>query len=125
MSRRRLLLVVGAAALLGAGFALFVWLTSPTPGVSWDNFRRLRVGMPKKDVKVLLGEPNEVFGSGGWTREEWQGKEVVISLSFDLYQRLQSGDAFPPMPAQRYGPAVEHLGHEESLLDRIRRWLRL
>jgi len=55
--RRRLLLAVGAVSLLGvAGFALSLWFTSPTPGVTWENHRRLRVGMALSDVKALFGE---------------------------------------------------------------------
>lgn len=56
MGRRRLLLGVGAVVLLG-GLALFHWLTAPTPGVTWDNFRRLRKGMSARQVEALLGKP--------------------------------------------------------------------
>jgi hypothetical protein len=58
MRRRRLLLAVGMVVLLGvAGFGLH-WLTRPTPGITWDNFRRLRKGLSAKDVEALLGEPH-------------------------------------------------------------------
>jgi hypothetical protein len=58
MRRRRLLLVAGALALLGlAGLATFLWLTTPPPGVSRDNFYRLRKGMTLQEVEAILGEP--------------------------------------------------------------------
>jgi hypothetical protein len=43
MLRRRLLLAVGAVVLLGvAGFVLLTWLTTLTPGVTWENSDDLR-----------------------------------------------------------------------------------
>jgi hypothetical protein len=60
MNRRRWLLVVGAVALLGvAGFHLLIWLTISTPGVSLENFRRLRHGMSERDAEALLGKAQD------------------------------------------------------------------
>jgi hypothetical protein len=120
MRRRRLLLVVGAVVLLGvAGFVLLVWLTKPTPGVTWDNFRRLREGMSPKDVEALLGEPYDVEDYRTYTNRYWRGEEVVkISLEF-TEDGLKFGVA-----GHGLGP-VEGLHTDESLLDRIRRWLHL
>lgn len=130
MSRRRLLLGVGAVALLGLAGFLLLWLTSPTPGVTWENFRRLRKGMPTRHVEALLGEPSlPDVKQGIWTLRLWKGEEVAMSLSFES-GALHHGSAFP---AQFLGQAVikgfVHVEQvppvEETFLDRIRRLLRL
>jgi hypothetical protein len=131
MGRRRLLLVPGAATLFVVwGLALLLWLTTSTaaPGVSWENYRRLRIAMPARDVEVLLGKPHEVFPlqskSGepyGWT-SLWRGEHVVIRLSFELDQGLASGQA--ASQEEDFGTGqVENLHYDESILDRIRQWL--
>jgi hypothetical protein len=125
--RRRLLLAVGALALIGvAGFAFFLWLTSPTPapGVTWENSRRLRAGMSVRDVEALLGKPSpevtEIVGGG--TGRWWRGEEVDIELVFDA-DRVLFGVASSQW---KYGrPRIEYIRPAESFLDCIRRWLHL
>jgi hypothetical protein len=100
MRRRRLLLVVGAATLLAvAGYGLLRWLTAPTPGVTWENFRRLREGMTFQEVEALLGKPHKTDLIDGFTSlhywGQWQSEEVGICLGF-FPQRLSHGTAFPP-----------------------------
>ena len=116
MCRRRLF-GVGAVALLGVvGFVTFLWLTSPNPGASWDNFRRFREGMPVRDVEALLGKPCEVYESPTYPTRCWRGEEVEISLTFFSdtllcgYADLSNGDR-------------EYIRRDETFLDRIRRWL--
>ncbi len=130
MFRRRILLGAVAVALLGwGGFFLFLWLTSPTPGVTWDNFHRLRVDMSARDVEALLGKPNETFqAQANWTVKVWR-KGVIIQLSF-AGDRLDSGGCASPTHLHEWGKVevsgqVEPLHKGESFLDRIRRWLRL
>jgi hypothetical protein len=127
MRRRRLLLVVGAAILLVvAGFALLLWLTTPTPGVTLENFRRLRVGMSAKDVEALLGQPQEVSAlqsipgiSRCWRRDG----EVVIRLTFTIWQKLTGGEATPQGELANHVPPAFVPSPDETFLDRIRSWL--
>ena len=125
--RLRLLLGVGAVVLLGvAGFALVLWLISPTPRVSMENFRRLRKGMSERYVEALLGKPYKVteWAFEGSTRRLWRSQEVVIELVL-VADRVESGAAFPPAftgEGFNIGP-LENISTEASLLDRIRRWL--
>jgi hypothetical protein len=120
MRRRRLLLGAGAVVLLGvAGFSLFLWLTTPTPGATWENFHRLRKGMSLSDVKALLGEPDEMLPI--FTSKHWETNDIVIILSFDTDQRLLQGLAHT---AYQRGP-IKNIPDEVSFLDRIRRWLHL
>lgn len=133
MGRRRLLLVVGAVALLGvAGFVL--WLMSPTPGVTWENFHRLRKGMSSSEVEGLLGKPSlpyEASFDNPRQRQQriWHGKDVIISLQFDAGQRLLEGVAgseeFWANAAEADVEEFQLVPGDESLLDRIRRWLHL
>lgn len=122
MSRRRLLILMGAATLLTvAGFVLTLWITSPTPGVTWENFRRLRQGMTEKDVVALLGEsskPDVVrFGDGHIPTHlrRWRGEEVVIYLDFSQHvvigfpDDLKDGIAFPPALAMKFDEAMENI----------------
>ena len=125
MRRRRLLLGMGPVALLGMpGVASLLWLTRPTPGVTWENFHRLRFGMTARDVEALLGEPQEVDEVGGdWTTRRWRGDDFVISLSFDADQKLAFGGAFGVSDPTR--AILEPIHADESFLDRIRRLLHL
>ena len=127
MSRRRLLLGAGPVALLGmAGVALLLWLTRPTPGVTWENFRCLREGMSVRDVEALLGKPDRVLEGPARTHRFWQGEEVVISLTWDAgdADRLWVGFAEPP--GQEWNPNTNHFERirpYETFFDRIRRLL--
>ena len=128
MRRRRLLLGVGAVVLLVAGFVL--WITRPVPAVTWENFHHLRLGMSLRAVKALLGEPNEqriamervgIPASGILTGLIWRGEEIVIALRFDQ-DRLYFGNA--ASREEDFGAGhVELVPPDNSLLDRIRRWL--
>jgi hypothetical protein len=116
----RPLLGLGVVVLLGvAGFVLFLWPTNPAPatGITRDNFRLLRKGMPATDVTALLGEAHEVHG----LERVWRGGEITIWLTF-ADQRLWSGMANAPgAPTEN----VECLRTDETFLDRICRLLHL
>ena len=129
MRRRRLLLGMAAILLTVGGLALVHWLTAPTPGVTWENFRHLRIGMSVKDLEALLGEPYETAEQpDGVIQRVWRGEEVEITLWFgteedDVFRgRLASGAASFPRQPNSY---VENMCPDESVLDRIRRWLHL
>jgi len=125
MRRRRLLVGVGAVALLGvAGFASYLWLTSLAPGVTWASFRRLRLLMSSRDVEGVLGKPHETFETPAYTNKCWRGHEVVISATF-VHDRLHSARAVPPDPQNPDTVHREYAPPDESFLDRIRRWLHL
>ena len=113
MSRRRLLLAVLAFALLGvAGFTFLLWLTTPAPGVSLENFRGLRLGMSKRKWKSYSADRAScdlsLPDAGGRTK-------CAIYLYFDA-DGLKDGEA------HSY-PGCEHIRRLETFIDRIRRWL--
>jgi hypothetical protein len=115
MRRRRLLLIVMAATLLViAGFALFRWLTTPAPppGVTLENFRRLRRGMSLSEVEALLGNGHVEEGSYGWVSKD---KDIAIYLRIKENQVTQgyvrTHDQFDMeaiRPALDNYPAVYH-----------------
>jgi hypothetical protein len=92
---------------------------APSPGVTWDNYRQLWVGMPAKDVDELLGEPHEVHELPTCTHWSWCGEEVEVHLTFEG-DRLSGGVAFNAARSR-----VEFCLSTETILDRIRQWLHL
>jgi hypothetical protein len=125
MFRRRLLLGAGAVALFGAvGFVVFLWFASPTPGVTWENFHRLQEGMSARDVEALLGEPTKTLAlSAICTRKCWWSEEIEVLLDFNADDRLGYGKASSLAGWQEYTGHAEYLRKDETILDRIRRWL--
>jgi hypothetical protein len=104
MRRRRLLLCVGVVACLGLAVGGFVWLTLPPPGVTRENYERIREGMSQADVEAVLGVPPGAYGRGGiaeiassnsilvfdpsWRTECWAGDTISIQVSFDTDGRV-------------------------------------
>ena len=58
MRRRRLLLGAGALALLGAGWLVWaVWYYRPWDPIGSFTYRRLSLGMTRKEVETAIGLP--------------------------------------------------------------------
>ena len=55
--RRRLLVVLGALALLGVACGLVVWLMPPKPGITPANYERIEKGMTRRELEDLLAKP--------------------------------------------------------------------
>ncbi len=125
MSRRRILLALGAVPLLGVGgFFLFLCLTTPVPvrGVTGENFHRLWVSMSAKELEALLGEPCKVQDiAPGKTVRTWQGDAVNIMAFIDAEDGLTLGVAWPRHPGP--GDSFGYIRPPECFLDRVRRWL--
>lgn len=74
MWRRILLGFVFVTGIGGATFSLAFWLTRPEPGVSVENYHRLRWGMNKAAVEHLMGDPGDHRGDGHycWSRPGYE-----------------------------------------------------
>ena len=117
MSRPRLLLGVVVVALLGVvGFVIILWLTTPAPapvpGVTWEDFRRLREGTSVMDAEALLGIPWHVLKYPDHTVTRWRGEEVVIELDFHA-DRLTFGRG-RSCPPPEYSDHFEYIRTEDK-----------
>src|SRR5579864_6841898 len=90
MITRRRLLVLGLAGLPvgAAGLAVALVALRPEPGVTPENFRRLRIGMSEKEAEAILGGPGarQIYGVMRPTKT-WTGDGCVIWLAFNSSDR--------------------------------------
>jgi hypothetical protein len=120
MRRRRLLLgFVAAAGLWLAGAGLLLWPKPPAPGVTMENFRRLRVGMTQPQAEAVLGGPGLELpwpSRRAGTVKAWGRpfEGFAIYLEFGAGGRVTWADAGMP------GEPGEPLGDGDGLLDRLR-----
>jgi hypothetical protein len=131
MRRRRLLQGVGVLILLLglAGYVLpKVLIPAPQPGVTRDNFYRLRQDMTEAEVLALLGfggeEIIETVTPIGLKPRQWDDKKSLrIVLYFDRQGRVAGGDLIE-RGSQRV-EYIESLGtpRNGSVFDRLRAWL--
>jgi hypothetical protein len=115
---RRLLVVAGALGLLGlVGLFLVGSLLAPGPGVTRENFLRLRAGMRLAEVEATLGgRGSPIDGHGPEWSCVWQRETTEIVLRFDGQRRLVDGVAI--------GEGwTESFPSNEGFLDRLRRLL--
>jgi hypothetical protein len=134
--RKRLPVLVGVLFVLVAGAGLVtVWFRSCflSNSINLENFAKIQPGMSESDVEAILGGPAGNYSSGnyssGWVKTKsplrvwtgwpppvekaWITDEGCIVVLFD-----ESGKV---MSAQFWEPIVL----EESLLEKVRRWLGL
>jgi hypothetical protein len=124
--RYRLLLGLGSLVMLGllACHITFMWFTTPRfgpPGITWKNFRQLRVGMTESCVREILGEPVHISESLQQMRKMvvWRGDEedVIIHLIFGadncvVWGGGTTGDwAGQPIPLETGGGPLDRLRH--------------
>jgi hypothetical protein len=117
---KRMLAVCGLLLFLGLA-ALVGWhLLPPRPGVTPENFHRLRVGMTEREVEAILGQstrPMPPLPPSCWDGEHSHIFVVYLWGPFDGY--LVVGAQLDTDDSRR-----ESLpNHEPSLLERLRRGL--
>lgn len=66
--------------------ALALVVLSACSRVTPDNYAKLEAGMSREDVHRLLGDPDDVSGSGvgklTLTTETWNGSKHVVRVTF-------------------------------------------
>jgi hypothetical protein len=82
MLRHRVLVGAGVLALLGAVAGLWVATSfpSPGPGITEENYGRIREGMSREDVEAILGGPPGIYGEDiDWLyeRARWAFNEAL------------------------------------------------
>jgi hypothetical protein len=135
MKWRLLLLGAGVLALVGVAGLLVLWFTTPEPGVTKANYRRLGVGMTEAEVEHVLGRQGKLIPTGGDSTvvivtKEWYEGDLGIVLWLDSDHRLMGGSCFiwPEEVRLRLGPVEdpgEPLPDHLSIFDRLRRLLGL
>ena len=105
--RKRLLLSAGTMAAIVGVTLLVLAMLPPSAGVTNANFDRIEDGMSKAEVVSLLGENGITFGRAtSWYADD--GSSVVVVGFEDDCVIFK-----------------ECLPSHETILDKIRRWLRL
>jgi len=115
MKKRILIRLALLAFLAAAGFFLIVWWASPSNIVSMEQFNRIRGGMTDEEVLEVLGEPRtdepELQKARWKVVKEWRMEEGMgLRIGFD-----DNGNAI----------MFETFRRNESVLDKVRRWIRL
>ena len=108
--RKRVILAAGTMAGL-VGSALLVLAMLPRPGVTKANFDRIEDGMTRAEVQGFFrDQPHQVRSGGDLCACTWQGDDGSIALVVFRDDRAVE---------MRWGESTE------TILDKIRRWLRL
>ena len=115
MKKRIMLRLALLVLLAAAGFFLLVWWVSPSNIVSMEQYSRLRGGMTEQEILEVLGGPSTVDRNCKNARwkvvKEWRmEKDAGLRIGFD-----DNGNAI----------MFETFRRNESILDKIRRWMRL
>jgi len=85
--RRVVLIVVCVLVFAPFGYMMYVtrgWVTSQQLG-------RLKAGMAKKDVIVILGEPLNPKYDSTWDYHGWEEWGLLVRIRFDDGERLLDG----------------------------------
>jgi hypothetical protein len=125
MRRKRLLVILVIACAVLAGSVLLFRYLSPGPGVTLENFKRIRKGMTERDVEAILGTAGEKAYMWHTPCRIWQGKreKVGVVILFSEDGLVQSGLMAEPRPDD--GQDVYNVSDEaETFWDRLRRLLR-
>jgi hypothetical protein len=112
MCSYRLLAAILALTMLGLAAVLCLRLSTPAPGVTPENFERIREGMSVNEVEVLLGAKaiQAAFG------KSWVGPTYHALVLFDEDGRARSG-GIGKIDGSGH---PRHLRDEPSLLGRLR-----
>jgi hypothetical protein len=89
MRRRTLLVVLAGLAVVVAAGVVMLWPRPIKPGLTQDNFDRIRVGMTRPEVEAILGpwfahsargdwKWNLDAGTYYWLSDDWNDASVYI-----------------------------------------------
>jgi hypothetical protein len=119
--KRKLLVLVLVACVVGAGGVAAWYTMTPEPGVTAANFERLRPGMTPKQCESILGGPASLaVGSRLGLTLIWVGEAGSVSVFFSPELTAESGVVF-----DKDGKELRRCPLAPSLLDTIRRLLHL
>jgi hypothetical protein len=101
-------------------YVVYLEIKSRIPGVTIDNFRRLRAGMTESQIESYLGPKLGQTKNEGWegdnplpTTSLWEGPDFRVVVDFNGKGRASEIRLHP-----------KHRGElPETFADRVRRWL--
>jgi hypothetical protein len=104
-----------------------LWYAGSRPGVSTAHARRLSTGMSEGEVEALFGEkgaPGTVTEGGDVCySKQWRSDQVRVVIVFHKSTHtIVEGAYYLVLPNSELG-SPHSLEPEESILNRIRRWL--
>jgi hypothetical protein len=113
ITKKRLLWVASLPLTIAVIFGILA-LLPPRPGVTKANFDRIQEGMTQAEVEVIFDKPGEVREVVRWSLMlRWRSDDgAVATVSF-------SGDDELVVHSKTWTDS------DETILDRIRRWLHL
>jgi hypothetical protein len=100
-------------------FSLAIIALRPKPGVTRENFDRLRTGMSEQEVESILGCPGEFFGCMTFcTYKSWDGQDcwIVVRFSQLIGVGAEEGSCSTP-------DGIQVAMREATWIDRECRWL--
>jgi hypothetical protein len=120
--------------LLGTGgFVISLFVSAPDPGVTLENYRRLRVGMTEAQANAILGGPAEKFPiplMGEELRPTiyklWHKDGLYVILRFAVPEAdggLLMGYLWQDAGNEDFTTLQESLSEGDSWIDRVRRLL--
>ena len=116
MTRRRTLLLASLiAASVCVGLAVLAMLP-PRPGVTKANFDRIEVGMQIEEVECILAGPG--FSIDKLITRDEAGSGIILWQHSD-------GSMVMIWPADKVVAKKKWVPSQETLLNKIRRWLHL
>ena len=115
--RKRLLLAAGTMAGLVGVALVGVSMLPSGPGVTKANFDLIKDGMTSEEVEAVFGRPPN-------HRQVFPGEQILPTRSYDWWGRGDDALAEIVFDDDRVIGKIWQPS-PESLLDRIRRWLRL
>ena len=72
------------------GVGVVIYTLQPTPGVTFRNFNRLRLGMTEEEVEAILGQKGEEKSiempyapTIWWHGTVWENGDRILKITFD------------------------------------------
>lgn len=126
MTLKRRMLVFLLVTFLGvsAGIAGWEYAMAREPGVTLENFARLRYGMSIQQAHAILDSPDEEYGWRTSRVHVWKGNGLGVVLVFNEDGALQQGDKrFQDAGGNNFIQMGLHC--DQSIFDKCRRMLGL
>jgi hypothetical protein len=119
MSKKRLLLFASLPLTVAVTLGVLA-MSPPRPGVTKTNFDRIQEGMTKAQVQEMLGQDGEF--TGGFTVVDRQEAQIAKA---EFAWRADDGSVVFIMFVEGCVAAKYWSDSNETILDKIRRWLHL